>query len=166
MLLKPEDITQIHEKWLKQLLNIDKQEFIHICRNEAIRMSYVYNTLSDMAEDEAERLYTAGLGHSEKECALRDLCRIIQFIDDGEPSEDYILAHYHSIFNKAQVEQSKQCSCFHCLKVFPPSEIAEWCDLEEDTALCPYCGIDSVLADASGYEITEELLRKMNAYWF
>jgi hypothetical protein len=44
-------------------------------------------------------------------------------------------------------------------------EIEEWIDPNDDTALCPYCDIDSVIGDASGYEITEEFLRKMNDHW-
>ena len=42
------------------------------------------------------------------------------------------------------------CGCFHCLSTFPPSSIVEWVDVEEagvgQTALCPYCGIDKVVA--------------------
>jgi hypothetical protein len=34
------------------------------------------------------------------------------------------------------------------------------------TALCPRCGIDSVLGSASGYPINREFLQKMNEYWF
>lgn len=80
--------------------------------------------------------------------------------------KDYILAHDYSIYNREQINQSKQCGCFCCLKKFPPSEIVDWCDPNEDTALCPYCDIDSVLGDASGFEISDTLLRKMQDYWF
>jgi acetone carboxylase gamma subunit len=34
------------------------------------------------------------------------------------------------------------------------------------TALCPECGIDSVIGDASGYPITEAFLGKMKTFWF
>ena len=34
------------------------------------------------------------------------------------------------------------------------------------TAWCPFCGIDAVIGDASGYEITEELLKEMNEVFF
>ena len=33
-------------------------------------------------------------------------------------------------------------------------------------ALCPSCGIDSVIGDASGFPITEEFLVAMEARWF
>lgn len=32
--------------------------------------------------------------------------------------------------------------------------------------MCPYCGIDSILGDASEYEISKEVLEKLNKYWF
>ena len=33
-------------------------------------------------------------------------------------------------------------------------------------ALCPACGIDSVLGSASGFPVTPEFLGRMNACWF
>jgi hypothetical protein len=45
-------------------------------------------------------------------------------------------------------------------------------DLEEDftdwgeTALCPYCGIDSVIGDASKIPLSEELLHEMYVHFF
>jgi len=75
-------------------------------------------------------------------------------------------AHKHSIRHKTEVLQSENCSCFYCLKTFLPTEIVEWTD-EEQTALCPNCGIDSVIGDKSNYLITEiGFLTQMNRYWF
>jgi hypothetical protein len=51
------------------------------------------------------------------------------------------------------------------LKVFPPSEIEDWTD-DDDTALCPKCGIDSVIGSVSGYPIEREFLQKMHDHWF
>ena len=36
----------------------------------------------------------------------------------------------------------------------------------EETALCPYCGVDSVKCESSGYPITKEFLAEMRARWF
>jgi hypothetical protein len=50
--------------------------------------------------------------------------------------------------------------------MFPPTEIKEWCD-DGNTAICPRCGIDSVIGDASGFPITSpDFLARMNHYWF
>jgi hypothetical protein len=35
-----------------------------------------------------------------------------------------------------------------------------------ETATCPWCGIDSVIGDKSGFEITDEFLAVMEEWWF
>jgi hypothetical protein len=93
------------------------------------------------------------------------------------PPPNIEAAHRHSIRHRAELEASESCGCFFCLAIFPPAEITEWIDaprgtpaeLEEalgQTALCPRCGIDSVIGSASGYPITAEFLRRMEAHWF
>ena len=49
--------------------------------------------------------------------------------------------------------------------MFSPDQIVEWID-EDDTALCPICGIDSVIADGSNLPITKDFLEAMQAAWF
>ena len=56
------------------------------------------------------------------------------------------------------------CGCFYCREIFAPNMIVEW--ICEGTAFCPMCGIDSVIGDASGYEISKEFLSNMNDHWF
>ncbi len=78
--------------------------------------------------------------------------------------------HSHSANHRKEIECSKQCGCFYCLEVYSPGKIDEWVDEDENdlgtTALCPQCGIDSVIGDASGYPITKEFLKDMYRYWF
>ena len=82
----------------------------------------------------------------------------------------YENASSYSRFNRYELENDELCGCYHCIKIFSPSEIDEWC-LEspggaEMTALCPHCGIDSIIPEKSGYPITVELLMKMRKYAF
>ena len=86
-------------------------------------------------------------------------------IDPNEP--DYINAHLFSSNHREMLEQDSKCGFFYCLEIFFPSEIKEWlyCD-NGHTALCTYCGIDSVIGESSGYPITKEFLKKMRNYWF
>lgn len=80
---------------------------------------------------------------------------------------DYIEAHDYCTNNKQKLVDDQICGCFYCGKIFEPSQIEEWIeDSEDNTALCPYCGIDSIIGESSGYPITQEFLKKMNAYWF
>lgn len=80
-------------------------------------------------------------------------------------NSDPIKAHEFSSRNMLALRNDRVCGCFYCLKIFSPEQIERWL-LVEQTALCPYCGIDSVIGESSGYPITEEFLAKMKAYWF
>ena len=79
-------------------------------------------------------------------------------------------AHSHSINHRDELLKSEKCGCFYCKKIFTPSEIKEWVDENEkgigNTALCPFCGIDSVIGDASGYIIDANFLAMMHRAWF
>lgn len=79
-------------------------------------------------------------------------------------------AHASSIFHRAALEASGICGCFQCLRNFAPGQIGEWTDdnrpRAEWTALCPFCGIDAVIGDASGFTPETAFLTAMNRYWF
>ncbi len=76
-------------------------------------------------------------------------------------------AHRASFENEKSIRKSKECLCFHCNNLFPSSEIQDWVnDAHGRTALCPYCGIDSVIGDEAGYPFTEKFILAMNGYWF
>lgn len=80
--------------------------------------------------------------------------------------QDYIEAHKYSSNHKKQLLNDKICGCFYCTTIFSPKEIKEWIKDSEGTAICPYCGIDSVIGKSSGYSITKEFLNKMKNHWF
>lgn len=65
--------------------------------------------------------------------------------------------HKASSSHRAEMEHSSLCACFYCLTTFTPTEIAEWIDEPNggETAICPKCGIDSVLS--SKYPIADPI---------
>jgi uncharacterized paraquat-inducible protein A len=79
--------------------------------------------------------------------------------------QDYIGAHEHCWNNRPEVKSSSMCGCFKCIAVFPPNEIDQWGD-RGITALCPRCGVNSVIGSASGYPITADFLETMRIHWF
>jgi hypothetical protein len=82
---------------------------------------------------------------------------------------DFIQAHKHGIRHKAELLASEQCGCFYCLAIFRPTVIESWideCNPAGQTALCPFCGIDSVIGSASGFPITQDFLRRIKKHWF
>ncbi|RIT32733.1 cytoplasmic protein [Mycobacteroides abscessus] len=74
-------------------------------------------------------------------------------------------AHAHSSNNRVALGRSSVCGCFYCLAIYSPSAITEWTDYD-DSARCPKYGIDSVLAEDSGYPIAEGFLSGVYAHWF
>lgn len=84
-------------------------------------------------------------------------------------SDDQLsVAHRHSALHSAELERSDLCGCLHCTATFLPGAIGKWIDDRNapegrtgETALCPKCGIDSVIGSASGYPITDEFLAAM-----
>jgi hypothetical protein len=81
-------------------------------------------------------------------------------------ADDLVRAHACSIRRRTEIEQSALCGCFHCKRAFLPSDITQWTDAQDVTALCPRCGIDSVIGSASGYPIDAEFLAAMHLRWF
>ena len=81
-------------------------------------------------------------------------------------NDDVIAAHKYCINHKEKLLKDEKCGCFYCIKIFKPSEIVFWIIDPLETAVCPYCGIDSVIGEYSGYPITEEFLAKMHEVWF
>jgi len=79
---------------------------------------------------------------------------------------DVVTAYKFSINNRSALMGDTLCGCFYCMKLFRPLEITEWIEDPGGTALCPYCGIDSIIGESSKYPITKEFLSKMNQHWF
>jgi hypothetical protein len=81
-------------------------------------------------------------------------------------------AHEHSADHRAEIVGSAVCGCFYCCATFAPKAIKAWVDESAEeggqgrTALCPKCGIDSVIGDQSGFPISRDFLAKMRRHWF
>jgi len=86
---------------------------------------------------------------------------------------DYTTIHKESGWHEDTIKKSNICGCFNCFHIFSPNEINEW--VNEDpkcprgagkTAICPNCGIDSVLPESKNYELNIGLLKKMHYKYF
>ena len=65
-----------------------------------------------------------------------------------------------SIYNKESL-QSGEFSCYHCRRYGKVSEINTWVDSGK-TAICPMCGIDSVVSG----KLSEDKLHEGYIKWF
>lgn len=85
---------------------------------------------------------------------------------DTELKQDlHITAHQFCKHNQKALAASQLCGCFYCCKIYLPMQIKEWCDKSNQTAICPYCHIDSVIASLD-CELSIDLLEKMQSHWF
>lgn len=80
-------------------------------------------------------------------------------------------AHDQAVFNRHSLAEADKCGCFFCQKVFSPDEIKEYHPergFEGATALCPHCGIDSVIPDNGLFcpGGNEAFLKAMHEHWF
>lgn len=131
------------------------EEFKHLAEHSSIATSLPSSRLSDDVPLYLQRRFKGYLEKAEKKQSELD-----------EKDRVFKQAHDYSIRNKEQIEKSEKCGCFSCGAIFSPSEITDYAADEEPTTLCPYCGIDSVIGDASGFPITPKFLKEMNKRWF
>jgi len=93
------------------------------------------------------------------QCKCGNWTYLVDFTDDV-----LVATHTRSSYHAEELKQSELCGCFYCLTVFNPNEISEWTDGGE-TALCPKCGIDSVIAGKDNFT-NKKFLSLMYDRWF
>ena len=74
-----------------------------------------------------------------------------------------LAAHKQASRHRVELEASARCGCFFCFRTFPPTSIKSWIDANQ-TALCPACGVDSVIG--SPHRVDDAFLRKMHGQYF
>lgn len=76
--------------------------------------------------------------------------------------------HKSSFGNHEIIINSKNCGCFHCCQIFSPQLVVTWTQEPSDTKTgwCPKCNVDSLIGDAGGPGITNELLIAMYDKFF
>lgn len=74
-------------------------------------------------------------------------------------------AREHSSRHRVEIGASARCACYFCFKTFPNTDIRAWIDANQ-TALCPSCGIDAVIGDASKHRLDGKFLRQMHTHFF
>lgn len=79
--------------------------------------------------------------------------------------EAFFLAR-RSMHNEERLKKAKTCGCYHCAMVFDVSVIDEWVDDPPRTAICPYCGIDSVIDSEVVKPFTPEVLERISESMF
>lgn len=58
--------------------------------------------------------------------------------------------------NRPGLAPGTECGCFHCQATFAADEIRQWID-NDLTALCPRCGVDTVLPNVTDASALRDL---------
>jgi hypothetical protein len=74
-------------------------------------------------------------------------------------------AGQHASRHRAEIQDSARCGCYFCFRTFPNTDIKTWVDSNQ-TALCPFCGIDTVIGDASKHRLDGKFLRHLHTHFF
>lgn len=81
-----------------------------------------------------------------------------------DPYKEYRL---HSVDNEIEIVKSQRCGCYFCHSIFSARSVKDWLSDERGvSAICPECGMDTVLGDASGIQIDKQLLKNMSKQYF
>lgn len=73
--------------------------------------------------------------------------------------------HTYSAHNRSRIAVAGKCYCFYCKAVLDSSEITDYAD-HGQTAICPKCGIDSIIPDSIDEPIDTKTVAELNQYWF
>lgn len=77
------------------------------------------------------------------------------------------LLHEHCSDNELEILQSDKCSCFFCRQTYSARNVNDWATEDgKMTAICPECGMTSVIGDACGIPMDKTLLKEMNLQYF
>lgn len=117
--------------------------------------SKVFNHYKQLMETEAWNGYPT---------ATHEQMLQIAAMSDEELSE----IHTHCTANREEIEASSRCACLYCQEVYRATEVNDFIvepSLKE-TALCPRCGANAVIGDATGIPFYKELIRKLHQRYF
>lgn len=83
-------------------------------------------------------------------------------------TEDQLRFHHSRCHcNREDIQSSQTAGCFHCLEIFPASEVTAYIVAPPSgDAHCPRCGMDSVIADDGLNEFSSDLLMAIHRYAF
>ena len=74
----------------------------------------------------------------------------------------------HCANNEIEIIRSKRCGCYFCKKSYSARKVKDWEQGENGraSAICPECGMCTVIGDASGVPLSKELLEEMNKAFY
>ena len=74
----------------------------------------------------------------------------------------------HSKNNEVEILRSTKCGCYFCEGIYSARKVSDWSQEEGgvSSAVCPRCGMNTVIGDASGVPLTKAVLKEMNEAFY
>lgn len=74
----------------------------------------------------------------------------------------------HTKDNELDILQSKKCFCLCCFQTYSARTVSEWTNDKNNhmNALCPICGTDAVVGDASGYTLDLATIKELRDTYY
>ena len=69
-----------------------------------------------------------------------------------------------SFHNKTSLQEAGKVACYNCCEKFNFEKVKDFTD-NGLTAICPECGVDSLIPDQDG-DLSNEFLKECSEYWF
>lgn len=117
------------------------EETIRLLEGHPLHVSYLYLPKAELEEARTKK-------------------KVPKNIDDLIDAHSYTRENAYSLFLK------QECVCIYCKKRFDSSQIIEQTILHGGSSLCPYCEIDSVIGEISGYDLNDKFIEVMYEYFF
>jgi hypothetical protein len=70
--------------------------------------------------------------------------------------------HKKCYLNIDALASCSEAGCFYCQRIIDPTTVEKWVDKGFATAICPRCGIDSLLPGVTDPDV----LKEMYVRWF
>jgi len=82
-----------------------------------------------------------------------------------EKVSNKLKAIHEKCTNNRKLIENSVCGCFYCLEIFDGNDVVEFID-KGNTARCPGCGADTVIASDADETVTKAMLTAMHKHYF
>lgn len=81
--------------------------------------------------------------------------------------EQFPEIYKHTKNNEIDILNSKKCSCLFCRQTYDARRVSDWSNENNKiSAVCPECGMNAVVGDASGFSLDHDTLKQLNLTYF
>src|SRR5574344_1033254 len=93
--------------------------------------------------------------------------KVKKTVDPIYPKTQLEAIKAHASNNEIEIVSSQKCGCFFCRSIYSARKVQDWINDERGiSAICPECGTDAVIGDASGIDLQKPMLKALNLEYY